>query len=69
MNTKLRKKTKNYFSKDSFKLMNNVVLGKIMKYVKKHKDIKLVTADKKMSRLVSKPNYHTKNGFHKNYKQ
>ena len=47
--------------------MNNVVLGKIMKYVKKHKDIKLVTADKKMSRLVSKPNYHTKNGFHKNY--
>ena len=49
--------------------MNHVVFGKIMKYVKTHKDIKLVTTDKKMSRLVSKPDYHRKNGFHKNYQQ
>ena len=35
MNNKLTTETKNDFEKDFFKLMNNVVLGKIMKNVKK----------------------------------
>ena len=30
-----------------------------MENVRKHRDIKLVTADKKRSKLVSEPNYHT----------
>ena len=29
--------------------------------VRKHRDIKLVTTDKKRSKLVSEPNYHTMN--------
>ena len=66
MNTDLRKKTKNDFEKDFFKLMNNAVFGKTMGNVKKHRDIKLVTTDKRRNRLVPGPNYHT-NGFQKNY--
>ena len=61
MNTELRKATKNDFEKDLFKLMNNSVFGKTMENIRKHRDIKLVTTDKKRSKLVSEPNYHTIN--------
>ena len=59
MNTELRKAEKNDFEKDLFKLINNSVFGKTMENVRKHRDIKLVTTDKKRSKLVSEPNYHT----------
>ena len=43
--------------------MNNVVFRKTMENVRKHRDIKLVTTDKKRNRLVSEPNYHTTKWF------
>ena len=49
--------------KDSFKLMNNSVFGKTMENVRKHRDIKLVTTDKRRNQLVSEPNYHTTKYF------
>ena len=61
MNTELRKAAKNDFEKDLFKLMNNSVFGKTMENIRKHRDVKLVTTDKKRSKLVSEPNYHTIN--------
>ena len=61
MNTELRKLAKNDFEKDLFKLMNNSVFGKTMENIRKHRDIKLVTTDRKRSKLVSEPNYHTIN--------
>ena len=61
MNTELRKVAKNDFEKDPFKLMNNSVFGKTMENIRKHGDIKLVTTNKRRSKLVSEPNYRTIN--------
>ena len=61
MNNELRKVADSDFEKDFYKLMNNVVFGKTMENIRKHRDIKLVTTDKKRSKLVSEPNYHTIN--------
>ena len=63
MNTELRKQGKSDFEKEFFKLMNNSVFGKTMENVRKHRDIKLVTTDKRRNQLVSEPNYHTINFF------
>ena len=59
MNTDLRKNAKNDFEKDFFKLMNNSVFGKTMENVRNHRDIRVVTTDKRRSILASEPNYHS----------
>ena len=66
MNTELRKQAKNDFEKDFFKLMNNSIVGKTMENVRKHRDIKLVTTDKRRNQLVSEPNYHKTKWFSEN---
>ena len=66
MNTELRKVAKNDFKKYFFKLMNNSVFGKTMENIRKHRDIKLVTTNKKRSKLVSEPNYYMINYISEN---
>ena len=46
--------------------MNNAVFRKTMENVRKHKDIKLVTTERRRNYLVSKPNYHTRKFFTEN---
>ena len=59
MNTDLRKQAKTDFEKEFFKLMNNSVFGKTMENVRNHRDIRMVTTDKRRSILASEPNYHS----------
>ena len=66
MNTKLGTEAKNDLEKDFFKLMNNAVLGKIMENIRNHRDVKLVTTDKRRNQLASEPNYHTTKYFSEN---
>ena len=62
MNTKLKTEAKSNFEKDVFKLMNYAIFGNTMENIRKHRDINLVTTNKKIY-SVSEPNYHTENGF------
>ena len=59
MNTDLRMKAKNDFEKYFFKLMNNAFYGKTMENPRNHRDIRVVTTDKRRSMLASEPNYHS----------
>ena len=63
MNIKLRTDAKNDFKKDFLKLMNNSVFVKTTENVRKHRDLKLVTTDKRRNPLASEPNYHTTKHF------
>ena len=54
-----QEKSKKWFWKNFFKLMNNAAFGKTMENVRKHRDIKLVTTERRRNYLVSEPNYHT----------
>ena len=46
--------------------MNNSVFGKTMENVRKQRDIKLTTTDKRRNQLASEPNYHMTKSFPEN---
>ena len=66
MNTDLRKKAKNDFEEDFFKLTNNSVFGKAKGNIRKYSVIKLVTRERRRNYLMTEPNYHTTRFFTEN---
>ena len=65
-NTQKRSQAKNAFEKDFFKLMNNSVFGKTMENLRKRCDIRLVTDEKKLLKMSSKPTYVSSKIFNEN---
>ena len=58
MSNKLKTEAKNFFEKQCSPMFNVLV--------RKLRNIRLVTTDKRRSYLVSKPNYHTTKRFSEN---
>ena len=56
-NTRLRTAAINDFKEDFYKLMNNLVFGKTMENIRKHRDIKLVNNREAYLKAVMKPNF------------
>ena len=46
--------------------MNDAVFGKTKENLRKHRDVKLVTTERRRNYLVSEPNYHTTKFFTEN---
>ena len=65
-NTQKRTQAKNSFEKDFFKLMNNSVYGKTMENLRKRVDVRLITDEKKLLKMTSKPTYVSSKIFNEN---
>ena len=65
-NKEMRKDAKNSFEKDFFKLMNNSVFGKTMENLRKRSNVELLTDEKRLLKLTSKPTYISHKIFDEN---
>ena len=62
----MRKKGTTDCEKDFYKLTNNSVFGKTMENVRNRINVRLVTNEKALNKLVKKSNYKGVNIFHEN---
>ncbi len=66
LNTDMRAKGTTDFEKDFYKLMNNSVFGKTMENIRNRDNVKLVTNERALGKLVKKPNFKSANIFSEN---
>ncbi|XP_073979977.1 uncharacterized protein [Rhodnius prolixus] len=57
LNTDMRKKAANNFEKNQYKLYNNANFGKTMENVRKRMNFELANNEKRLSKLIAKPNF------------
>ena len=65
-NTQKRTNAKNVFEKDFFKIMNNAIYGKRCEDLRKRVNVRLVTDEKKLLKITSKPAYVSSKIFNEN---
>ncbi len=65
-NSKRRAQAKSAFEKEFFKLLNNSVYGKTCENLKKRMDVRIVTTEVKMKKLIDKPNFLSFKKFNEN---
>ena len=63
---KVEKLVANLHGKSECELKNNSVFGKTVKNVWKHRNVRLVTIERRRNYLISEPNYHSKKIFIEN---
>ena len=66
LNTEMRKKAKNEFEKDFYKLMNNSVFGKTMENIRNRVDVRLLKTEKGVTQYIKKPNFKSFKIFSEN---
>ena len=58
MNTEKRKKAKNTFEKEFFKLLNNSIFGKTMENVRGRQNLELVHTERRLKKVAAKPSFN-----------
>ena len=66
-NTEKRKKAKDQFNKNFFKLLVNCIYGKCVENLRKRISVKLINNSKDSVRSVSKPNFVSQKIFSKHF--
>ena len=66
LNTEKRKNSKDKFEKSIYKLCNNAIFGKSCENLCKRVDVRLVTDEKKLSKLASQPSFVSSKIFNEN---